>query len=120
MSVQLDAAEAPDLDEYLPLPRAAEELPRRRAGRKTSTACVYRWTNSGLRGVRLRYTQVGGTRCTTRRWLREFFDALADASSRASGSKSSATVVAASGVRSPSARARAHEIAERDLDRLGV
>jgi hypothetical protein len=63
-------------DELITLRQAAAELPRRRAGRKTHVSCVYRWTTAGCRGVRLRYAQCGATRCTSRAWLREFFDAL--------------------------------------------
>jgi hypothetical protein len=67
---------AAHLDEYLPLAQAAGELPRRRGGKKTTAQCLYRWTGVGCRGVKMRYTQVGATRCTTRRWLAEFFAAL--------------------------------------------
>jgi hypothetical protein len=63
--------------ELITLRQAAAELPRRRAGKKTHVSCIYRWTSDGLRGIKLRYAQCGATRCTTRRWLAEFFDALA-------------------------------------------
>jgi hypothetical protein len=39
-------------------------------------ASVYRWTGRGCRGVRLRYVQRGGTRCTSRNWLEAFFAEL--------------------------------------------
>ncbi len=62
--------------EYITLAQAAAELPRRRAGRKTSIQTLYRWCSTGCRGVRLRYVQVGATRCTTRLWLSDFIGAL--------------------------------------------
>jgi hypothetical protein len=47
-------------------------LPTRR-GRKRHKSAVYRWADEGIEGVRLRYLQVAGQKCTTRRWLMEFF-----------------------------------------------
>jgi hypothetical protein len=70
------------LTERVPLAQAAAELPCRRAGKRTHVATLYRWTQRGCRGVRLRYVMVGVTRCTTRQWLNEFFDEL---TSRAEG-----------------------------------
>jgi len=71
-----DLSDDDRLDELISLRDAASELPRRRAGKKVSVQCVYRWTLHGCRGVRLQFTQVGATRCTTRRWLAQFFAAL--------------------------------------------
>ncbi|QDU28458.1 hypothetical protein ETAA8_35580 [Anatilimnocola aggregata] len=59
------------------LAEAAALLPRRRAGKKVHTSCVYRWTTSGCRGVILESLQVGNTRCTSREALERFFAALA-------------------------------------------
>src|SRR5689334_22581951 len=67
---------------YITLAQAAGELPRRRRGRKIHISTLYRWTVSGCRGVKLRYSQLGATRCTTREWLSEFFDQLTAASER--------------------------------------
>jgi hypothetical protein len=55
---------------------AAQELPRRRRGRKTHVSTLFRWTTSGCRGVRLESIQVGGTRCTSREALQRFFERL--------------------------------------------
>jgi hypothetical protein len=52
-------------------------LPPRRGGTKLSVSTVFRWVTAGVRGRKLRYTCVGGVRCTCERWLREFFNTLA-------------------------------------------
>jgi hypothetical protein len=52
-------------------------LPRRRRGARTNRATIHRWSDPS-RPIHLKTVRVGGTRCTTERWLREFFDALAD------------------------------------------
>ena len=51
-------------------------LPPRRGGAKLSVSKMFRWVTAGVRGRKLRYTCVGGARCTSERWLREFFNAL--------------------------------------------
>jgi hypothetical protein len=65
--------------------QAAEELPRRRRGRKTHVSTFYRWADPGCRGVRLETIQVGGTCCTSREALQRFFEALTAARSRVGG-----------------------------------
>jgi hypothetical protein len=52
-------------------------LPRRRKGARLNFSTVWRWALRGVHGIRLRTVVVGGTRCTSERWLREFFAALA-------------------------------------------
>src|SRR3954451_22020866 len=60
----------------LSLAQAAEELPRRRRGRKTHVSTLYRWATAGCRGVLLETIQVGATRCTSREALQRFFERL--------------------------------------------
>src|SRR5437016_5027474 len=48
-------------------------MPRRRQGRKLNVATVYRWAQQGVRGVRLEVVRVGGTLCTSRAALLDFF-----------------------------------------------
>ena len=60
----------------LTLAQAAEDLPRRRRGGKTNISTLYRWSQSGCRGVRLETIQIGGTRCTSREALQRFFERL--------------------------------------------
>ena len=64
------------LEQAIPLAGAAAMLPRRRAGKKTHLSALYRWTNQGLRGIRLEYIQIGATRCTSSEALARFFTAL--------------------------------------------
>ena len=59
-------------DELLTLAEAARILPARRAGKKTSISCLYRWTTSGCRGIMLESVQIGGTRCSGREALGRF------------------------------------------------
>ena len=47
------------------LAQAADELPRRRRGRKTHVSTLYRWATAGCRGVVLESIQIGATRCTS-------------------------------------------------------
>jgi hypothetical protein len=61
------------------LTQATHHLPERRGGKKPNVATIYRWTNDGCRGVRLEYTMVGATRCTSLEALQRFFDRLTDA-----------------------------------------
>ena len=58
------------------LTEAAKQLPRRRAGKRTHVATLYRWGIRGLNGVRLETIQIGGTRCTSVEALQRFFDRL--------------------------------------------
>src|SRR3954453_5643365 len=58
------------------LAQAANELPRRRRGRKTHVSTLYRWATSGCRGVTLETIQIGATRCTSREALQRFFERL--------------------------------------------
>src|SRR5262249_13048813 len=102
-------------DDPIPLGQAAALLPRRRRGRPTHVTTVYRWTTWGCRGVRLRYVQVGATRCTKPSWLAEFFDALTRASRAPRGE-------AAPGgpVRSSARRRREDRDVARELDDAGI
>lgn len=58
--------------------RSEKLLVSRQPGKSLSINTLYRWAMRGLRGgtIRLRTILYGGTRCTTRRWLAEFIDAL--------------------------------------------
>lgn len=63
-------------ENVMPLREAAKRLPRRRGGRKVATATLYRWAQSGVRGVRLETIQVGGTLCTSAEALQRFCEKL--------------------------------------------
>ena len=55
---------------------AAGHLPRRRMGRRPHVATLYRWTQRGLRGVRLESIQIGGSLCTSVEAMQRFFNRL--------------------------------------------
>ena len=67
-------------EQKITLAQAAARLPRRRRGRRTHVSTLYRWTQTGCRGVRLEYVQIGATRCTSIEALQRFFDRLTQAS----------------------------------------
>ncbi|MBV8232878.1 MAG: DUF1580 domain-containing protein [Planctomycetaceae bacterium] len=96
----------------LPLAQAADELPRRRRGRKTHISTLYRWSQAGCRGVRLETVQVGATRCTSREALQRFFERLSQADGR--------EIPPAIGGRSLAQRRRASENAGRQLEKQGA
>jgi hypothetical protein len=58
--------------------QAADELPRRRRGRKTHVSTLFRWSTIGCRGVVLETLKMGGTRCTSREALQRFFERLSN------------------------------------------
>ena len=63
-------------EEILTFSEAAKRLPRRRAGKKTHVATLYRWASRGLKGIALETIHVGGTSCTSREALQRFFERL--------------------------------------------
>jgi Protein of unknown function (DUF1580) len=64
------------IEHVVSMGQAADELPRRRRGRKTNVSTLYRWTKSDCRGVLLEYIQIGATRCTSREAIQRFFEQL--------------------------------------------
>jgi Protein of unknown function (DUF1580) len=63
-------------ESVISLTQAADELPRRRRGRKTHVSTLYRWAAAVCRGVVLEKTQIGGTMYTSREALQRFFERL--------------------------------------------
>ena len=51
----------PFSETVISLTAAANLLPARRGGKKTSISCIFRWSTVGCRGVILESIQVGGT-----------------------------------------------------------
>ncbi len=92
-AIDVSDSEADRQGELISLREAARSLPRRRRGKRPSVSCLHRWAGEGLHGVRLRVTAVGGTRCTTEAWLREFFDQVEAARSAARSGPPSPRVV---------------------------
>jgi hypothetical protein len=77
----------PNTETLISLPEAAKSLPRRRAGKRPHVSCMYRWSDTGCRGVVLETIQIGGSRCTSREALARFFGALTAASPVGGGQK---------------------------------
>ncbi len=89
---------------------AAKSLPARRGGKRPHVSCIYRWTVSGCRGVKLESIQVGGTRCTSLEALHRFFERL----SVPPGGRELCTLA-----RTPVRSQKASEQAERELREAG-
>lgn len=64
----------PPLTDLIPLHRARDLF----GFRAPSVPTLYRWTTTGVRGVRLRTWQVGSVRCTTRAAVEEFVGTLTE------------------------------------------
>ncbi len=66
-------------EQLLTFPEASSMLPKRRNGKRTHVATLYRWSTQGCRGVVLETCQIGATRCTSVEALQRFFDRLTEA-----------------------------------------
>jgi hypothetical protein len=110
---------SPALNHLRPLRQLAAQLRSRTPGKRIHVATLYRWTDRGLRGQRLRYVQVGNTRCSTVEWALEFFAALAS-KSHLDAPAPAAPSAAPLATRTPAARRKAIEAADRELERRGV
>ena len=102
----------PLTEQIISLREATKCLPVRRRGKPVHISCIYRWTLSGCKGIKLESIQVGGTRCTSREALGRFFERL----SQKSGIDADHGIPA---IRTPSQRARDDARAERELIEAG-
>jgi hypothetical protein len=59
-----------------PLSHLARKIPNRRGGDGINAATPWRWAQSGVRGVKLRTTMVGGIRMASEADVATFFSAL--------------------------------------------
>lgn len=100
----------PTTEHLVSLTDATKLLPARRGGKRPHVSCIYRWTVSGCKGIKLESIQVGGTRCTSREALGRFFERL----SQGVGSTAHQPTV-----RTPNRRARDVAQAERELNAAG-
>jgi hypothetical protein len=89
---------------------ATKVLPARRGGKRPHVSCIYRWTVSGCKGIKLESLQVGGTRCTSREALGRFFERLSLSVDPDANRPT---------VRTPNRRARDVAQAERELNAAG-
>jgi hypothetical protein len=93
-----------DSEEPIPIKDSPKYIPGR-----PNLATIYRWFQRGVRGVKLQTIVCGGRRFVTRSALDQF---MADTTAAASGQESP--------VRSPAARERAVQRAERELKAAGI
>lgn len=89
-------------------------LPRRRRGSKLSFSTVWRWVLRGCEGRKLKAVKVGGTLCTSRKWLQEFFCTPLD------DDEPSPAVSIRSFGRSAGQRSRAVKRVKRELENMGI
>jgi hypothetical protein len=61
---------------WITLEDACQMIPGSKPGKHINRAMIYRWTDSGCRGVRLETVQVGSRRMTTPEAVRRFVAAL--------------------------------------------
>lgn len=95
----------------LPFTQAVKLLPHRRANRAPALATLYRWSNNGLKGVKLEFVQLGGTRCTSEEALYRFIQEVTARTTPPSVS---------SEIRTPCQREAAIRAAEAELARDGI
>jgi len=67
--------EVDELNRLYPLAELRHFVPKRK-GKVCSIGCIFRWAQLGLKGRKLRVTQVGGTKMASRADLAAFFAAL--------------------------------------------
>jgi hypothetical protein len=67
-----------DTDQLIAIPDIPAYL-KKRTGKKTHIASIYRWVSIGLKGVKLTTTAIGATRYTTPAQLNLFFARIAEA-----------------------------------------
>ena len=68
----------PNTEIIVALAHVPKDMPPPACRQKPHVSCIYRWTNSGCRGVILESIQIGGTRCTSKEALGRFFRRLTD------------------------------------------
>ncbi len=107
-------------ENLITLAQAADELPRRRRGRKVHVSCLYRWSTAGCRGVVLESIQVGATRCTSKQALQRFYERLSESRQAGANSGGPSQPGPIIGCRTLAQRQRASAEAGRKLAELGA
>lgn len=98
-------------EQVVTLATSTKFLPKRRKGARPNVATLYRWAQTGVRGIRLETLMVGGTRCTSMEALQRFFDAITAACEPTTPSIAP---------RHTTARRRQIEAAEKRLAQAGI
>lgn len=63
-------------EQVITFTEARRRLPKRRLRKQPDISTLYRWCQTGLRGVRLESIKIGGQTCTSVEALQRFFDSL--------------------------------------------
>jgi hypothetical protein len=71
LSRSLSVADILD-EQFVTLENACKFIPGLRPGKNVNRSTIYRWSDSGVRGVRLETIQVGGRRMTTHEAIKRF------------------------------------------------
>jgi hypothetical protein len=100
--------------------QAADELPRRRRGRKVHTSTLHRWATSGCGGVVLETLRTPGGRLTSREALQRFFERLSRPGGSPSADAGRAPAPPLSRFRSAARRRHESDRAGRELEQLGA
>jgi Protein of unknown function (DUF1580) len=106
-------------------------FPGRRGGRRLHASTIYRWALNGIRGQRLRFWQVGGSRFTSRKAIYDFFEAASCPSgpTMPNGQAAESPELSSPTPRSPNSGGsgpavgsieRRHAAAERKLSEAGI
>jgi hypothetical protein len=80
-------------EKVMSLSEAAKHVPSRRAGKRCAVQTLYRWAQTGHRGVKLETLRVGGTLCTSLEALQRFCERLSSGQVPAQRSGEAADVV---------------------------
>lgn len=95
-----------------------------RSGKRLAVQSMYRWMTKGLRGCRLSFIYIGGTRYVTPKMLEDFFDAVTTAAvdgqvvaptNASATGNGEARVIVRTSIR-PQSRNREAEIAKADAE----
>jgi hypothetical protein len=75
-----------DTEQVVSLSEATKIVPPRN-GKRVAFTTLLRWTQRGIRGVKLESLRVGGTLCTSKEALQRFFAALSEQPQQATPSR---------------------------------
>jgi len=67
-----------DQESMIRISEVPKLLPPRSTGKRIHISAVYRWTQRGIRGVKLESVKIGGTTYTSKEALQRFAERLSD------------------------------------------
>jgi hypothetical protein len=98
-------------EHLISLAEVPDAIPRGATGKPVHLSVVYRWVQRGIRGTKLEAIQFGGRRMTSTEAIERFVRALSKKAGLAGGDEPPA--------RTPAARKRSHEKADKNLEAAG-